>query len=43
LPVLTDVDESKIEAKFDKGILYIELPKTEEARKKVTHISVEAA
>lgn len=43
LPVLMDVDESKIEAKFEKGILYIELPKTEEAQKKVKHISVQAA
>ena len=43
LPVRTEVDEGKIAARFDKGILYIELPKTEEARNKVKHISVEAA
>ena len=43
LPVPVDVDESKIEAKFDKGILYIELPKTEEARNKIKHIPVKAA
>ena len=43
LPIPVDVDESKIEAKFEKGILYIELPKTEEARSKVKHIPVKAA
>ena len=43
LPIPVDVDENLIEAKFEKGILYIELPKTEEARNKVKHISVEAA
>ncbi len=43
LPIPVDVDESKIEAKFEKGILYIELPKTEEAQKKVKHISIQAA
>ena len=43
LPLPGDVDESRIEASFKKGILSIELPKTEEARKKVKHISVKAA
>lgn len=43
LPIPADVDESKIDASFKKGVLYIELPKTEEARKKVTHIDVKAA
>ena len=43
LPVPAEVDESKIDASFKKGVLYIDLPKTEEARKKVTHISVKAA
>jgi HSP20 family protein len=38
-----DIDESKIDASFKKGVLSIELPKTEEARKKVKHISVKAA
>ena len=43
LPIPADVDESKIDASFRKGVLYIELPKTEEARKKVTHIDIKAA
>jgi len=43
LPVPGSVDESRIEASFDKGILKIELPKTEEAQKKVKHITVKAA
>jgi HSP20 family protein len=43
LPVPVDVDEAKVEAKFEKGILYIELPKTAEAQKKVKHIAVKAA
>jgi len=43
LPIPVDVDESKIEAKFDKGILLIELPKTREAQEKVKHIDIKAA
>jgi HSP20 family protein len=43
LPIPADVDESKIDASFTKGVLYIELPKTEEARKKITHIDIKAA
>jgi len=43
LPIPSEVDEKGIEASFKKGILYIELPKTEAARKKVTHIDVKAA
>jgi HSP20 family molecular chaperone IbpA len=43
LPIPADVDESKIDASFKKGVLYIELPKTEEARKKITHIDIKAA
>lgn len=43
LPVPGEVDESKIEASFKKGVLCIDLPKTEEAQKKVKHISVKAA
>lgn len=38
-----DVDESKIEASFKKGVLHIELPKTKEAQAKVKHIDVKAA
>jgi len=43
LPIPADIDEGKIEAKFEKGILYVELPKTEEARSKIKHIPVKAA
>lgn len=43
LPVPAEVDENGIEASFKKGVLYIELPKTQEARNKVTHIDVKAA
>jgi HSP20 family protein len=43
LPIPVEVDEGEIEAKFEKGVLYIELPKTEEARSKVKHIPVKAA
>lgn len=43
LPIPADVEESRIEARFEKGILHIELPKTEEARRKVKHIPVKAA
>jgi len=38
-----EVDESKIEASFKKGLLKIELPRTEEAQKKIKHIAVKAA
>ncbi len=43
LPIPVDVEEGKIEARFDKGVLYIELPKTEEAQQKVRHIPIKAA
>jgi len=43
LPIPVDVDESRVEAKFEKGILYIELPKSEEAIKKIKHINIKAA
>jgi HSP20 family protein len=38
-----EVDQSKIEASFSKGVLRISLPKTAEAREKVRHIPVKAA
>lgn len=43
LPIPVEVDESKIEASFDKGVLNIELPKTSEAKRKIKHIEVKAA
>ena len=38
-----EVDDAKIEASFEKGVLKIKLPKTEAALKKVRHIDVKAA
>jgi HSP20 family protein len=43
LPIPSEVDESQIVASFRKGVLTIELPKSEEARRKITHIDVKAA
>lgn len=43
LPVPVEVEEGNIEARFDKGVLYIELPKSKEARNKIKHIPVQAA
>jgi HSP20 family protein len=43
LPIPGDVDESKIKASFEKGVLMIDLPKSEEAKKKVKHITIKAA
>lgn len=43
LPIPAEVDQSAIEASFKKGVLYIELPKSEAARKQITHIDVKAA
>ena len=37
------VDASKIEASFKKGVLTIQLPKTEEAQQQVKHIAIKAA
>lgn len=37
------VDATKIEASFKKGVLTIQLPKTQEAQEKVKHIDVKAA
>ena len=38
-----EVDESKIEASFKKGVLKIELPRTKEAQNRIKHIAVKAA
>lgn len=38
-----EVDESKIEAAFKKGVLRITLPRTKEAQAKIKHIDVKAA
>lgn len=38
-----EVDETKIEAAFKKGVLRIELPRTKEAKARIKHIDVKAA
>jgi HSP20 family protein len=38
-----EVDAERIEAKFNKGVLTIDLPKTKEAQQKATKIPVKAA
>ncbi len=43
IPIPVEVDESKIDASFKKGVLKITLPKSAEAQKKVKHIPVKAA
>ena len=43
LPIPGEVNESKIKASFDKGILSIDLPKSETAQKKVKHIDISTA
>ena len=43
VPLPGAIDESKIHASFKRGILSIDLPKTDESKKKVKKISVSAA
>lgn len=43
LKIPADVDAARIEARFTKGVLSIDLPKTQEAQQKVTKIPVKAA
>jgi HSP20 family protein len=43
LPIPAEVDEKAIDASFRKGVLYVKLPKTKAAQKKVMHIDVKAA
>ena len=43
LEIPAEVDAERIEAKFKKGVLSIELPKTKEAQRKATKIPVKAA
>lgn len=42
LPIPGEVDESKIHASFKNGVLTVDLPKSEEAQKKVKQIEVKA-
>lgn len=43
LPLGGEIDEEKIRAAFRKGVLVIDLPKSEAAKQKVRQIAVEAA
>ena len=43
IPIPMEVDETKIDPSFKKGVLNITLPKSVEAQKKVKHIPVKAA
>lgn len=40
IPLRADVDESKIQANFDRGVLTITLPKTEQARSQARRIPI---
>jgi len=42
IPLPTEVDKDKVKAKFKKGILTVELPKTKEALKEIKKIPVES-
>jgi HSP20 family protein len=43
IPLPSGIDESKVEAKFKKGVLTVTLPKTAEALRNVRKIEVKAA
>lgn len=43
IEIPAEVDATKIEASFKKGVLTVQLPKTKEAQQKVKHIEVKAA
>jgi len=40
IPLPTEVDAGKAEAKFDKGVLTINLPKTEKAKQQATKVAI---
>lgn len=42
IPLPAEVDESKVAASFDKGVLTIDLPKTKAAQKKAKRIAIKA-
>jgi len=42
IPLTSEIDEDKVEAKFKKGVLSLRLPKTEEAVKKRKKIEVKS-
>ncbi len=42
VPLPSEIDTTRCEAKFDKGIVTIKLPKTEKAKKQTVHVAVKA-
>ena len=42
VPLPAEIDASKAEARFDKGVLTVRLPKTERAQAQTTKIAVKA-
>jgi len=43
IPLRSEIDEEKIEATFDKGLLKITLPKSKEKEEETRHITIKAA
>jgi len=43
IPLPSDVDGSKADAKFEKGVLTIKLPKTERAKQQTTKVPIKTA
>lgn len=43
IPIPAGIDEGKIAASFSKGVLHVDLPKTEEVKKKTRRIEVKSA
>ncbi len=43
IPLSSEIQEDKIEAKFDRGLLTITLPKTEQARAQAKRIQIQGA
>jgi HSP20 family protein len=42
VPLPADVDQTKAEARFEKGVLTIQLPKAERAKKQSVHVAVKS-
>ena len=40
IPIISEIDEDKVDASFDKGVLHIKLPKTHEAKRDSKKVSV---
>jgi HSP20 family protein len=42
IPLVTEVDQSKVHARFKKGVLAIQLPKSAEAKKQRKRIQIKS-